>query len=234
MRIGEILGIVGTRFTARAIAARSLRTAVEGLEHLPSSGPVVLAVRHYHHLYDGAALIAALPRHVRILVALDWAATPSMRRMMEGLCGVAGWPVVLRRDAMISAGRPSAYARSEFAGRTRAGLRRAIGIVTRGDVLAVFPEGYPAIDPAASRKGADDLLPFAPGIGTIARLAGRTLGAAVPIVPVGLRYDEVAGRTGVRVVCGAARFVGPGARDPHLLAALRTDVGALSALPHAV
>ena len=62
------------RAWARATVARRLDVEVEGLQHLPREGPLLIACRHVHHLYDGCLLLTAVPRPVHLLVALDWAA----------------------------------------------------------------------------------------------------------------------------------------------------------------
>ena len=46
----------------RRLAARRLELTVQGLEHVPPAGPALIAARHFHHLYDGCALLAAIPR----------------------------------------------------------------------------------------------------------------------------------------------------------------------------
>ncbi|MDQ3411791.1 MAG: hypothetical protein M3509_06690, partial [Chloroflexota bacterium] len=64
---------------SQALVSRRLDLTVEGLEQVPRSGPAIIAARHYHHVYDGAVLLATIPRPVRIVVAADWAA-PGPRR----------------------------------------------------------------------------------------------------------------------------------------------------------
>lgn len=234
MRLGEVVGSVGTRLTARTIAAAALHVEALGLEHIPNAGPVLLAVRHFHHLYDGASIVAAIPRHVRILVALDWATSTEVRRAMEALCALAGWPVVLRRPEVLRSGTLGAYAPQETLARTRAGVLRAVAVLREGGVLAVFPEGYPAIDPHRATRSATDVLPFAAGILTIARRAARTLRRPIPIVPVGLHYGPAGGRVQVVLRCGTPRYVVHQERGGLLLEDLRRDVLLLSGLRDAV
>ena len=45
------------------LAARRIDLRVEGLEHLPATGPAIIAARHFHHFYDGCALVAVVPGH---------------------------------------------------------------------------------------------------------------------------------------------------------------------------
>jgi putative membrane protein len=79
-----------------AIARRNVKIAVEGLEYVPCSGPVLIVARHFHHLYDGCVLLRAIPRRLHILVALDWVQKRWMRGVMERACTLTGWPILLR------------------------------------------------------------------------------------------------------------------------------------------
>ncbi len=44
---------------------------------IPSQGPGLVVARHYHHLYDGLAMFAAIRRPFHIVVTLDWASKPT-------------------------------------------------------------------------------------------------------------------------------------------------------------
>jgi putative membrane protein len=164
------------------LARRRLDLTVEGEQHLPRKGPLIIAARHYHHLYDGVVLLATVPRPLHILVGLDWVGNPAGRAAMTALCRAAGWPVVLRRDG----------ARAVDDRAARRALRRAtadaLDLLASGHALLVFPEGYPNIDPGYTPKqGDDDILPFQPGFARLATLAAAR-GLDVPIVPAGLEY----------------------------------------------
>lgn len=164
------------------LARRRLDLTVEGADNLPRRGPIIIAARHYHHLYDGVALMATVPRPLHILVGLDWVRNPAGRTAMTALCRAAGWPIVLRRDGAYSPDDADA----------RGALRRAtsesLELLAHGHALLVFPEGYPNIDPGYTPKqGDDDFLPFQPGFARLATLAAAR-GLEVPIVPAGLEY----------------------------------------------
>src|SRR5215213_1714923 len=90
--------------TACQLAVRRTDLRVEGLEHLPATGPAVLAARHFHHLYDGSALITVVPRPLRILVTLDWLENAVGLRLMRGACRLAHWPIVARSDSQVRQG----------------------------------------------------------------------------------------------------------------------------------
>ncbi len=196
-------GAIATTMSGRTIRASSrllmrgkVDLSVDGLDHIPATGPVVIAARHYHHLFDGTSIVTTVPRPLKIMVALDWVQAGAQRRMAEGLCRTADWPVVLRPDAEKYrpelAADPARVAR--YQADTTRDLKRAaaqgVDILTRGEGLLVFPEGYPNIDPSFTPKSddPDDFMPFLPGAVRVPLLAQSTGLAPVPIVPAGLRY----------------------------------------------
>jgi putative membrane protein len=199
----------------RAIAWWSLRTmtdgvTVEGLEHVPRTGPVLLAARHYHHLLDGAVLVRYLERPVHIVVGLDWTADARQRRWMERACAWARYPVILRRA---TTGARGGFAPSEVRRYQRSGLSDAVALLRDRRVVLVFPEGYPVVDPTPSDatprdRDADGLLPFAAGFRTIATAARRAGARDVAVVPVGFRYERGGARWRI-----TARFGSPFAAD---------------------
>jgi putative membrane protein len=192
----------------RAIAAynlyRHMNLTVSGLENVPKRGGALLAARHYHHLYDGAALVMGLRRQPHIFVALDWTASRRQRWIMETACALAQWPVALRGDNL-AASRESAFSPEDVRRYVRRSIASGAKILERGELLAIFPEGYPTIDPSGSKKASDDeFLPFAPGLFAIVERAERARGSRVPILPVGFTYaraDEE--RYDVRMRIGA-------------------------------
>jgi putative membrane protein len=216
------------------LAARRIDLRVEGLEHLPATGPAVLAARHFHHFYDGCALIAVLPRPLRVLVTLDWLEHAAGLRLMRGACRVARWPVVVRSRFGVRPGdpiraRPATAARRQLLAATR----EAVGLLRRGELLLVFPEGYPTIDPGYTPKSADDaFLPFAPGFLSFVALAERDGITRVPVVPVGLEYQR-RDRWHVTVRFGHPLTRSPGVDSGTQIAAIEEEVRRLSGLERA-
>lgn len=174
--------------------SRQATVQVEGIEHLPKVGPVLIAARHYHHLLDGCVLVNAIDRPLHIVVGLDWVEGRLARRMMDALCRAARWPIVLRP---IHPDRPVANTRRTVAERgrerratLRASAREVTSLLTAGRVVVVFPEGYPNIDPSFTPKSGDDFLPFEPGFVRYARIAERSEAGPVPIIPAGFHYER--------------------------------------------
>ncbi len=178
----------------RRSLARHVDLTVEGLEHVPRTGPVLIAARHYHHLYDGCAIGTTLPRHLHVLVAMDWLQRPAARGLMARACRAARFPVVIRPGAADRRQdlRDNPAARAAFDAEASRSLRRAaadtVALLRGGHVVLVFPEGYPNVDPGDTPKTGEEFLPFEPGFARLVALAQRDGGPRVPIVPAGLAY----------------------------------------------
>ncbi len=188
---GEII-----RLSARALAAGRVEMTVTGLEQIPADGPVLLVARHYHHLFDGVVLLLSVPRPLHILVTLDWAKNTHVRRLLKLATSLARWPVVLRDNVLrergdCNHGQTGGSTGIEFKRYQRAVLRDCAALLGQGNVLVVFPEGYPNIDPHYTPKtNPQELLPFRTGFATIAAVAEKRSGTNVPIVPTGFHYTK--------------------------------------------
>ncbi|HJT56524.1 MAG TPA: carotenoid biosynthesis protein [Ktedonobacteraceae bacterium] len=177
------------------LVRRKAQVMVEGLEYVPRSGPVLIAARHFHHLYDGCVLLHAVPRRLHIFVALDWVQRGWLCGLMEWACAMVDWPAMLRIERL---NRPtgdnaktgtSAYSRSEATGYLRRSVRDAVRLLRNGEVLVIFPEAYPNIDPAPTlKKEKDTFLPFRPGFAKLVEMAERDGHIQVAIIPVGFTY----------------------------------------------
>jgi putative membrane protein len=192
-RLSEIAIEKSMRLIARCLAARRLTTRASGRDNIPAQGPALIVARHYHHLYDGVALAAAISRPFHILVTLDWVKTRPGRLLMTILTKLARWPVLLRSDAVALARKRGAslFSSQDVMRQQRRALRQAIDLLVEGRILVIFPEGYPNIDPTYTPKtGPNEFLPFKPGFANIVEAAERRLKREIPMIPAGLRYTR--------------------------------------------
>ena len=150
---------------------------VDGLEHLPASGPYLIAANHHNYL-DGIVLGVSAPEPISFLVMPRvWRATP-LHPMFHRHIGSI--PINLER-ADVGA------------------LRRALSILQQGGVVGIFPEGpfsvrgrlesgLPGVALLALRSG----VPVVPAgtRGTYEALAGRW-GYIPRRVPLGVRFGPV-------------------------------------------
>jgi putative membrane protein len=193
------------RLGACAFAAGRLQLEVKGLPHIPKHGPVLLVVRHYHHLFDGLALLLSIPRPIHILVSLDWVRSGYVQQLMKLATTAARWPVVLRRDVIRTGEK--VYSTADIIRFQRNALRDSVTLLAEGGILVVFPEGYPNIDPHYTPKTKpEEFLPFRSGFAAIAAAAEKRLGVKVPIVPGGFRYRKD-GRWTVQLNIGAPFYM---------------------------
>jgi 1-acyl-sn-glycerol-3-phosphate acyltransferase len=144
----------------RRVLERFFDFRVEGVEHLPADGPVIVAGNHHNYL-DGVVLAAASPRPIAFLVMPRvWRATPFHPFLHRHIGSIP-----------LDVSRPDVGA-----------LRRALSALADARAVGIFPEGpfsvngrlepgLPGVGLLALRSGA----PVVPaGIhGTYAALVGR-------------------------------------------------------------
>ena len=212
------LGAWSRRQVARTLVDRDLDLHVTGLERLPRDVPLILFARHYHHLYDAAAILACVPADVHVVIALDWLGGGWQLQVMQILASAARWPGVWRR------GRAWRL--------NRQGYDLARQLLRERKTLLIFPEAYPSIDPRGSTK-TSAFLPFeAGGLVLAERVATST--CPVAVAPVGLSYAPRTRRGWeVWLRFGTPRWVSGRHRQARgdLLRALEADVHRLSEPP---
>jgi len=229
--ITEIIIEKAMRAIAAALAAGRLKTIASGVGNIPAQGPALIVARHYHHLYDGLALFAALPRSFHIVVTVDWAKNRRIKFFMETLTRMARWPVLLRADALRRDGKrvDQLCSRQELQRYQIRALRQAAELLVEGKIVVVFPEGYPNIDPTYTPKSApDEFLPFKPGFVSVLTAAEKHLKRKVPIIPAGLCYTSGKPWVG-RLNFGKMHYRVDFADSTQMILCLEAEVKSLSA-----
>jgi putative membrane protein len=217
--------------TIAHMLAPGLRLETSGLHHVPERGPAILVARHYHHLYDGIALQRAIPRRIHIIVTLDWAETSFTRFAMEKLIRAARWPIVLRADALARQVRGRTrphFTAVDLLRYHRRAVQDSVALLRDGQVVVIFPEAYPNVDPHYTPKTrTQEMLPFKAGFAAIAGAAERKLRQVIPLIPVGLSYTGGKQRT-VCLNCGAPHSARDFMSREALIGKLEQDVATLS------
>lgn len=161
----------------------------DGLEHLPRRGPVIVVSNHASYM-DAILLGSASPRPIHFIV-LQWMYEMLVIRWFYW--GMGTIPVRAGSDAR--------------------GIRKALRVLSSGDVVGVFPEG--------TRSADGRLREAQPGAALLAALSGAAvvpafIDGARDSMPVGTRFPRPA-RIHVRFG-PALRFPeGRGARDREAL-----------------
>ena len=138
-------------------------TEVVGAEHVPRTGPVIIAANHLG-VIDGPVLHGAAPRGTHVLVKEE---------MFTGPVGL-----LLRSAGQIPVDREAG----------RAGLAAALGVLRRGGAVGIFPEGNRGRGDASSGRAGVAWLAVTSGAPVVpaAVLGTRRTGESVNHVP-GLR-----------------------------------------------
>jgi uncharacterized membrane protein len=188
----RFMSYLTVRTICRMQLRRKARLTVEGQKWIPQHGPVIIVARHFHHFYDGCALLDAVPRRLHLIVALDWIKQRWLRSVMELACNMLNWPIILRTERLTSSASAahSAYTANEAQRYLRQTVRETIQLLRDDEVVVIFPEAYPTIDPSYTPKqSADAFLPFRPGFAHLAALAESRGTGPIAIIPTGLSYQ---------------------------------------------
>jgi putative membrane protein len=194
------------RLGSRLMLRRHAQLEILDAHHIPHDGACLLVARHYHHLLDGCAIYTATDRPLHLLVGLDWTGTGRLRWVMETLCCMSEWPVVLRPDAL-ERENATPERRADARRLLRDATRSTAALLARGEAVLMFPEGFPVIDPHAgvARANPDSLLPFEQGMARLLSIAERRLDHPIPVIPIGFAYqDDGEGRWNITMRCGDA------------------------------
>jgi carboxylesterase len=132
---------------------------IEGAEHVPAEGGVLLASNHQSWM-DVQVLVAACPRRVHFIAKSEFERWPVLRHLIR-----LSESVFVRR------------------GGDEAGLEVIAQALQQGWAVAIYPEGTIPGEEDIPRRAVDPRTGLLPGHTGVARLALRV---GVPIVPVGV------------------------------------------------
>lgn len=166
-RVPGRAGPVWSRRVGWFLAHVVWRTTVVGAEHLPEAGPVVVAANHVSVL-DGPLLHGVLARGSHVLVK------------QESFRGPVG--VLLKAAGQIPVDRTSG----------RGALEAGLGVLRRGGVVGIFPEGG---------RGRGDVSGVRAGVAWLAAQSGA------PVVPVAILGTRRTGESLGHVPRARRRFV---------------------------
>lgn len=154
------LGPAWSRWVGRFLAHVVWRTRVEGAARVPATGPVLLVANHTG-VVDGPVVLGVAPRPAHLLVK------------EEMFAGVVGR--VLTAAGQIPVDRDGG----------RGALSSAQGVLRRGGVVGVFPEGSRGRGDVAEARAGAAWLALASGapVVPVAVLGTRRTGEAVGAVP---------------------------------------------------
>lgn len=156
------------------------RVKVIGREHLPKSGPIILAPTHRSR-WDAMTVPFAsgyhiTKRHLRFMVSAD------------EVTGLQGWFIRRMGGFPIDTARPAISS-----------LRHGVDLLEQGEALVIFPEGNIYREPQVQT-----LKPGLARLAIQAETSTPTLG--VKIIPMSIQYDEpnVPWRCNVQIKIGPA------------------------------
>jgi 1-acyl-sn-glycerol-3-phosphate acyltransferase len=172
-------------------------TRVEGGEHLPVDGPVIVAANHVS-FFDTVALMCCLSRRVFFVGKAEYLDSWTTRRLFPALGLI---PIERERAA-----------------KAMEALQVAAGVLRQGHVLGIYPEGTRSRD-GLLHRGHSGVAQLALMTGAVVVPAGIV--GTDRIQPIGARVPRPFRRAVLRFgpALDPASYSGPGRRRRHLLTA---------------
>ena len=143
------------------------KVKITGKQHLKTAGPLIIAANHPHYADPGVMAVVFDRQPVRYLAA------QRLFNFAGGLVSLLAAPV-------------GAISVNLTPGKGGPARETAIQVLTSGQNLMMWPEGYAYMD--------GHLGEFKKGAVRIAKESGRRLGRPVHIVPVNIRYGRYPGK----------------------------------------
>lgn len=167
------------------------RPKVEGLQHVPRTGPVIIAATHLAAI-DSLYLCLVLPRRITFIAKSEYYTGTGLRGRFDR------W--VLRATGQVAVDRSGGAASAPA-------LAAAVRILDDGGVWGIYPEGTRSPDGRVYR-----------GRTGVIRVAMQTGAPVVPVVLSGTDRVNPRGRRGwrfarVRIAFGEPRYFRPADRD---------------------
>jgi 1-acyl-sn-glycerol-3-phosphate acyltransferase len=187
------------RFLAGQTFQRLYRLQVQGLEHLPSQGPVILCPKH-QRWEDIPVVGLALPRPLYYIAKVELFRQPFVREFLRALGGVP-----------IDRQSPRA---------TLSSFRALLPLLKQRAALVVFPEGtyvHGRVGPGKHRL-----------LQLLLKLQGSNGLKTLPFIPVGISYRPRTPGYEVSVMLGPPLTVPNASQAPSLTQALMEQIVRLS------
>jgi len=154
-------------FCQSIVRAFYRRLEVQGIEHIPTRGGVLLCANHANALADAVIIQSILPRMIHPLARSGLFRNPLLRPLLSLIQAI---PVYRRRDP------------SEGPERNAEAFARVFETFQYGGVVLIFPEGQSHSDPK--------LRPFKTGAARMVLGSRDTTGIEPVLIPVGLNFTN--------------------------------------------
>jgi len=148
---------------------------VIGLEAIPQTGPIILAVNHPNSVIDALAVVTTVPRRITLTAKATLFRIPGLGSLLRALHFVP-----LRRVVDEHAGGSAEATDRE---RNEAAFDAIVGVLSAGGAVLIFPEG---------RSHSESLMsPLKTGLARVALQAREAGGVrGIQIIAVGLTFDQ--------------------------------------------
>lgn len=147
---------------------------VQGREHLPPAGPVLLVANHPNALVDAMTVAVAVPRRVVLTAKATLFDQPAMAMLLRAV-GVVPLRRARDEDNAVPGAAPSAARNADA-------FQMVTASLATGSTVLVFPEGISHDAPA--------LAPLRTGAARMALMARASGVQALRIIAIGLVYEE--------------------------------------------